>query len=118
MNSVPTRGQEKAPHKYHLSFKADFLKTPFSTEPRKLCLPRGKIFSLVEFWILEILKFDDKEVKILKNFDSLYEKIYKQYVWLVAKQMSRSLSRINCITKFGFFLLLFLASQSIAVLLQ
>lgn len=29
MNSVPTRGQEKAPHKYHLSYKANFLKNAF-----------------------------------------------------------------------------------------
>lgn len=28
-SSVPTRGQEKAPHKYHLSYKANFLKNSF-----------------------------------------------------------------------------------------
>lgn len=37
-SSVPTRGQEKAPHKYHLSYKADFLKNSFfSIEPRTFC---------------------------------------------------------------------------------
>lgn len=48
VNSVPTRGQEKVPHKYHLSFKAHVLKNSFFPLNRENFINQQKKYSVLK----------------------------------------------------------------------